>query len=96
MTIDTDTGDRNVTVTQHDTMSAAQIAARMSPSDQPDLIKPDFVARRMANGTFPSTKIGHHRVMTEEQYWEALALMRSEKAPHASGLSPRSRRRRAS
>ncbi len=78
-------------------LSAEQIARRLSPDDQPDLIKPRFVSRRMSAGEWPSTKIGRHRGMTEQQFEELLALTAvSPAAPRTrsqrpSGVSPRSR-----
>lgn len=76
-------------------MSAAEIAARL-----PDAVTEQWVARRMSSRRWPSTLLGRHRYMTEAQFQEALDLEAVEAHPskvaNASGLSPRSRHRRAS
>lgn len=80
-------------------LSTAEVAQRMSPSDGTDPVTPAFVARRMSSGRWPSRKIGHHRYMTEADYQAALDI---EYAPavevpkRRSGVSPRSRMRKAS
>ncbi|GAA4756318.1 hypothetical protein [Gordonia alkaliphila] len=88
----TDQG-QTVTVTKRDLMSAAEVAARMSPADKPGLVTAQFVQRRMSSGVWPSTLLGRTRVMTEAQYWEALAIAGAPPKPRPSGLSPRSRHR---
>lgn len=81
-------------------LSAAEIAKRLSPADDPDAVSEQMVKRRMSSGRWPSTKIGRLRGMTEAQFQQVLDLEAVDaypvRQPSASGLSPRTRHRRAS
>lgn len=79
-----------------DLMSAEDVAARMN-----ERVSPRMVRDRWRSKRWPFTEIGGFRGMTEAQYWEAIAIeavaaTNLPAAPSASGLSPRSRHRRAS
>lgn len=78
-------------------LSAAQIAERLSPTDEPGAVTAEFVRRRMSSGRWPSHKVGRSRVMTEDDYQEVLVMLSRPATvavrmePRPSGVSPRSR-----
>ncbi|GEE00222.1 hypothetical protein nbrc107696_45970 [Gordonia spumicola] len=81
-----------------DLMDAATIAERLSPPNGRPR-SADWVRRKMVK-EWPHTKVGGFRGMTEAQFQETLARLRVEPNPdpadRPSGLSPRSRSKRAS
>lgn len=91
----------SVTVTKRAVYSAAEIAARMSPADMPGAVTESLVLSRMRSGRWPSTKLGRARVMTEGQFQQALDIEAIDATitphvPRPSGVSRRSRHKRAS
>lgn len=81
---------------QQATFDAAQVSTRIFGDDS----RTYFVQRRMSSGRWPHRLIGTSRRMTEADIQEALDLEYQPAAPNpeppASGLSPRTRHRRAS
>lgn len=79
--------------------SPAEIAARMCPADQPGVVTEAWVKRRISSRSWPSTKLGPIRGMTEAQFQQALDIEAREAHPSpvrsAAGLSPRTRHRKA-
>ena len=82
-----------------DLMDAATIAERLSPPNGRPR-SADWVRRKMAAREWPHTRVGGFRGMTEAQFQETLSLLAVDAvtapADRPSGLSPRSRTRRAS
>lgn len=65
-----------------------------------DASREDFVARRMSSRRWPSRKVGRGRFMTDSDILAAIEIEAvaavAAPGPRPSGLSPRSRSKRAS
>ncbi|MCX2753118.1 hypothetical protein [Gordonia sp. 4N] len=81
-------------------LSVPEVVALLTASDGTKLVSEEQVKRYLRQQRWPGCKVGHRWAMTRSQIQQALDIesrkARAPQKPPASGVSPRSRTRKAS
>ncbi|QAY17651.1 excise [Gordonia phage Marteena] len=81
-------------------LSIPEVVAQLTASDGTRLVSEEQVKRYLRQRRWPGCKVGHRWAMTRAQIQQALDIesraARAPRQPPASGVSPRSRTRKAS